>query len=524
MKVKNKKILAVYLVVFIFFMLITKIDFRTVEPQPYHSHDDASYYFHAYTLGIDFDLDYSNQLSENNRFYTTNNLISKPVPTHPIGSGVLSAPFIFFGNIIENLFFNDSNLRVIYFFYSMSAIFYFFISGYLLNKTFKNLGYKSISELNILYLLVGSGLPYFAFERFGMTHVYEVFGVSLVMYLSSILTTRSYFFIPFLSMLFLSIRWVNYFLFLIPVLILLSTNQSNIIKKLILKNKYYYLGFLSGSLIFLTHAYYLYGIISFNPGRINDYGVSPNNLIQDYLLSHGLTNLLSFHTLLEIVLDILRIVFSQEFGLFWFSPALFSIFYVMFKFALSKQFNLLISLGLILSIPLGAVVFWLTAASSYGYRYLFCLIPIGIFLIFTKLNRFEIKIFYILNILSVFLLLIFETNQRTSLTEQLNIFNEINCCSGRYYLQGAFESITNFSTILFIIGPSFISLIFIKIFITIYSKEKLYELLASQSFTGDDIERLLDYSGSISFIEILFLIVPISIYLYKIVKAHYDTS
>ena len=121
-------------------------------------------------------------------------------------------------------------------------------------------------------------------------------------------------------------------------------------------------------------------------------------------------------------------------------------------------------------------------------------------------------------------MLIFETNQRTSLTEQLNIFNEINCCSGRYYLQGAFESITNFSTILFIIGPSFISLIFIKIFITIYSKEKLYELLASQSFTGDDIERLVDYSGSISFIEILFLIVPISIYLYKIIKEHYDTS
>lgn len=503
-------------------MLITKIDFRTVEPQSYDSHDDASYYFHAYTLGIDFDLDYSNQLSENNRFYYTNNLISKPIPTHPIGTGFLSAPFIFVGNIIEKLFFKDSNLRVTYFFYSMSAIFYFFISAHLIKKTFQNLNYKSISELNVLYLLIGSGLPYFAFERFGMTHVYEVFSVSLLMYLSSILTTRSYFLIPFLSMLFLTIRWVNYFLFLIPVLILLSTNQSNLIQKLILKNKYYYLGLFSGALIFLTHAYYLYGIISFNPGRIKDYGVSPNNLIQDYLLSHGFINLLSFQTLLEMVLDILRILFSQEFGLFWFSPALFAIFYLMLKFVLSKKFSLLISLGLILSIPLGIVVFWLTAASSYGYRYLFCLIPVGIFLIFTNLSKFEINIFYILNILGIFLLLIFETNPETSLREQINVFNEINCCSGRYYLQGAFESLTNFSTILLIIGPSFISVIFIKIFVTIYSSEKLYELLAQLSITDDGLEKLIDYSSVISTLELLFLTVPISIYLYKIINLHYD--
>ena len=58
MKNKSIKKFYIFLSLFFLFLTITKIDYRTSEPHPWSSHDDASYYFHAYTLGIDFDLDF----------------------------------------------------------------------------------------------------------------------------------------------------------------------------------------------------------------------------------------------------------------------------------------------------------------------------------------------------------------------------------------------------------------------------------------------------------------------------------
>ena len=86
------KIISFSFIVF-FILIITKVDYRIEQPQPWHSHDDASYFFHAYTIGLDFDLDYTNQISNDNNFYNENK--SNPVPTHPIGAGLLASPFVF---------------------------------------------------------------------------------------------------------------------------------------------------------------------------------------------------------------------------------------------------------------------------------------------------------------------------------------------------------------------------------------------------------------------------------------------
>ena len=78
----------------------------------------------------------------------------------------------------------------------------------------------------LVYLVMfGSGLSYFAFERYSMTHVYEVFGITLIFYISSIYYTKKEinnnliaFMIPIFVSLTLSIRWTNYFVLLIPIL------------------------------------------------------------------------------------------------------------------------------------------------------------------------------------------------------------------------------------------------------------------------------------------------------------------
>ena len=58
---KKYKILIFVLVI----LFLTKIDYRQNSLGTYNPSDDASYQYHAYTIGLDFDLDYSNQIIQN---------------------------------------------------------------------------------------------------------------------------------------------------------------------------------------------------------------------------------------------------------------------------------------------------------------------------------------------------------------------------------------------------------------------------------------------------------------------------
>ena len=72
----------------------------------------------------------------------------------------------------------------------------------------------------VILIFFGSGLSYFAFERYSMTHVFEAFSVSLLIYIS----TRFYdehknlyaALIPIVLLIGLLVRWVNYYAFILP--------------------------------------------------------------------------------------------------------------------------------------------------------------------------------------------------------------------------------------------------------------------------------------------------------------------
>ena len=104
--------------------------------------------------------------------------------------------------------------------YSLSPIFYFFLSVNLITRVLDILNYK-YKPLLIYLIFFGSGVSYYAFERFSMTHVYESFSVILIFYLSlkyfNTPDSKLFgFLIPFVIALGISVKWVNYFLFLIP--------------------------------------------------------------------------------------------------------------------------------------------------------------------------------------------------------------------------------------------------------------------------------------------------------------------
>ena len=63
--------------------------------------DDTSYIAHSMTFGIDFDFDYTNEIAKK---FTANG----DVPNHPYGTGILSAPFVMLGGIID--YFSGNNI------------------------------------------------------------------------------------------------------------------------------------------------------------------------------------------------------------------------------------------------------------------------------------------------------------------------------------------------------------------------------------------------------------------------------
>ena len=104
--------------------------------------------------------------------------------------------------------------------YSISPIFYLSASYILLIKSLNILNFK-FDNLKFLIFFLGSGVTYYAFERFSMTHSYEFFTTSLLIYScakyyeKSNLNNRYSMLIPIA--IFVN-RWTNYFLLIIPII------------------------------------------------------------------------------------------------------------------------------------------------------------------------------------------------------------------------------------------------------------------------------------------------------------------
>ena len=135
---KNTKVLKTITFLFLLsiFLLSLRIDYRFIETINCCG-DDHTYFVHAETIAEDFDLDYSNQMNfvEGKVIMSEN----KIVPIGFIGPGILSAPFVLFGNFIDNIFnflnLNNSNImnyKILI--YSLSSVFYFFACIFIFKK------------------------------------------------------------------------------------------------------------------------------------------------------------------------------------------------------------------------------------------------------------------------------------------------------------------------------------------------------------------------------------------------------
>tara|TARA_B100001175_G_C19514846_1_gene646618 strand:- start:7231 stop:8829 length:1599 start_codon:yes stop_codon:yes gene_type:complete len=508
MTIKSKFIVTFLLTLVALFFL--KTDYRMIETI-YPGADDGDHYLHATTIGIDFDLDYTNQLKgvEDIRYDGS----GKIAPTAFIGSGFLSSPFVALGNLLNLITNNEKEIfNFVILFYSLSGYFYLILT-LAICISLKSFFKVSLSNLFICILILSSGVSYFVFERYSISHIFEIFTTSLVIF-----TTFKFYekgenkfavLIPLTILLGILVKWTNYYLFIIPISIKLIYFTEERVK--LRKNIYFLLSTGLSIFIFFLHTKILYGIFTINPGT--SYEEDAVDIIDKYVLAN-------FNLINEITSfgkSILIILFSSEFGLTWFST-INSIGFMMLVFFIirsvyEKEIEKFIGYSFFFIGYLSIfyiIHLWESTASSYGFRYSFCLTPISLIIFFDFYKKFKInlKVIILLCLFSIGGTLFFETHPLTqlSLEPALNSWGQYNKYSQRNYLNGYLLSLISFTSYQIIIVTSFLFVYFIKFLLFFLNSEKLLFQFGKFGLPSDN-EDFMNLIQNIEKINLMSLIV-----------------
>ena len=200
------------------------------------------------------------------------------------------------------------------------------------------------------------------------------------------------------------------------------------------------------------------------------------------------------------------ILFSNEFGIFFFAPVLFLSFgYVLFSMY-KKTYLFTFLLFVLYLIPFLSVIVVQNTAFSYGYRYLFVLIPINIVLYFKFFFKYKYINFYLLifSVLGFILYIFFETTDATSLSYDyvVNSFGMNTRYSNPDYLSDLPMTLLNLNAYMHILFTSFIGVLFIKL-LNLFADP----LLFFSNFTeiNDDIADLITNSLNLSWPRLFFM-------------------
>ena len=500
---KKTKKYSILLLISLSFFSFFKIDFRLKEINPGAISDDSAYYYHAQTIGVDLDLNYSNQLEGTNK-RNLNIENNKPVPVHPIGVGILTGPILMISDVLNKILKLDSVVSFNYYIYSLASTFYIYLGLFLINQILrKNL--KNYNPIKSYLFLLGSGLTYYSFERFSMSHSYEFFSIIFICYLTFLYSQNQkkifQFIIPFSMFILLTLRWSNYHIFLMP---LIYNELFNKDKKLNLYLKpFFSIGVFVGFILFLSHTKFLYGLYTFNPSDIF--------LLVENRLSSNYEQLLDFSMLPDNILlsikTLLIVLFTQEFGLFYFSPIIFSGFIFIFIFLYKKDYKIFFYLSFAYLIPFLPILVFQNTSYSYGFRYMFSLIGLNILIYFRSFSKNRLLTIYlvIFSFFGIFAQLMFETSSYTvlSIDYVTNSFGEETLYSNPNYLSGVFKSSLLVDSYLNIIFTSFMGVFILKV-LGLFTNT--FNFVSNFKVIDGDIELLLNNSINISWVYLVVML------------------
>lgn len=481
-----------FLIIFFVLCALFRIDFRFKEGVSCCS-DDYDYYSHAETIAIDGDFDYSNQISTDHPFYYSFN--GKIAPVGFPGSGMLASPFLFIGNLIDKLFIKDNSKTFFSYkllFYSLAPVIYYFIGFFYILKSLIQLN-LTFNKYFVFLIVTGSGLPYFAFERFSMTHVYEFFIISLLLFnsLNFYKSNRniSAFLVPLFLMFSILVRMSNLYVFFLPIICYKLLVRKHEIKNRMLKNYFFLFSTFLSFIIYIFLSFQIYGKIIINPQEVYGTQVTFNSISQN---SESI-----FVFIFETFSNLLKVLFGNEFGIFWVSPIIFSGICTIVLLLRNKH-NWLLCLFLIISYGqnLGIVAIWKSTAASYGFRYLYSLVPLSVLIVYEQIsqnkNKFLHRYLLFMSIFSLISILFFETTTLTqlSMNEILNSFGEMRPYSQTKYVFGVILSTINLNSYLIIFTTSWLGVVFFKTLLTFFNQNTILKLLSSFGLPTDNKDFL----------------------------------
>jgi hypothetical protein len=337
---------------------------------------------HAFTIGLDGDLNYENEISA---FAHGCMNPARTSPCHPMGPGIMAAPFVAGFSVIDRL----NNHPVLtdrtafigswsYFGIQFATAFYFF-SGIALYQLALR---RWISPLTVAVAVLSSGMLWYVTYRFSMGHAYEFFALALLtagcVALCSVTKSRQLgglvVLVAFATFLALMVRWVDYGLLAVPLIVVLThylIERAGQYRRALLLG---YAGVAGGVVMVAAFHFYAFGVLWPTP---------------DYFYGEAIERYLPYPLLLSLLLSVSQnlinlplLVFSSEFGLLYTFP-LFPIAVLTTLFMWARNFMdeplpwTLWGLGvaICISVPLAIVLLWKTTGGGYGYRYLLSAMP-----------------------------------------------------------------------------------------------------------------------------------------------------
>ena len=277
----------------------------------------------------------------------------------------------------------------------------------------------------------------------------------------------------------------------------LKQNNSNILYK----NKYLYVsGFLS-IFIFTLLSQSIYGLVTYNPQVIYS-----SNRLENFLV-------INFEFFITNAKNFFLLFVTNEFGILWTVPCIaLSIILCFYQNIKRRNLGLNFIILLIFAQVVLAVLLWSTTASSYGFRYLYSLIPFSIFYIYYTVENIEETIFFKillgLSIVGFISYLFFETTTFTQLsTDKLtNSFGKADVpYSQPLYMTGVLKSIISVEAYLKIFANGFLVALILKILLYIIDYEALLDILGSLGLPSEN-ESFIKNLDSIVATEVINLI------------------
>ena len=364
------------------------------------------------SLALDGDLNFSNEVADRLVVYPNGRIR----PVHPAGPGIMAAPFVAVFSLGDRL----SGHSVIENRAHLGGSWSYF--GYLVASTGALMGSlllaarstlattRALSPQFLILILAGSGIPYYGLRKFTFGHSFEFLAATLVLW--GVLRLRQQNRSSLQSSLLIAagvafsllVRPANVNVVLLPVIVhlLLDFVPETSAGPRADKSAF---GWLSGGTVlglvgtFVANSF-LYGTPypSFRQQYLSPIATSVEAASAAAETSTRGLVAAAFElgsdtapralTAVSRVSDLHTIVFTQEYGLFWFMPIvpigllLLILSLVMLWRRRERRWTIAltaISAAAYAAVPLGVVLVWQSHASNFGFRYLFSLVPLGLF-------------------------------------------------------------------------------------------------------------------------------------------------